>query len=237
MSWGIGFGERRGDDAVKRPRFLPTETPKRKRFRPVLAGCGVLVFALVCLWARCAKADMIEINFSGTMVDWQGISVYNALLSPACLQTPTPFEITVLIPEDCQDTDPSTTRGLYNNGVSLTFAFGPFSETHEGQVEIWSNHGTLWGVFIRNKSACSAYGVYRPANTGIYAFYTSVDSAVAPALIPTDALEHVFAIAENPMVFESGKHAYHNGTKGYPPVTIHAEADNDLSDLSAELVE
>lgn len=193
------------------------------------------VLALLATLA-CGYADTIEISFSGTMTDWQGISVYNALLAPACLQTPTPFEITVLVPDDCQDADTSASRGLYNNGVSLTFTFGPFSETHEGQVEIWSNHGGIWGVFIRNKSAYSAYGVYRPSGQGVYAFYTSTDSMVAPALVPTDELEHIFAIAENPMAFESGKHAYHNGTKGYPPVTVHAEADNDISDLTVEFV-
>lgn len=47
MSWGIGFKERGAPSDLR--------APTRKRFRPVLAGCAVLGFALLCLLAKCAK--------------------------------------------------------------------------------------------------------------------------------------------------------------------------------------
>lgn len=198
------------------------------------------ILALLALSAV-ASARTIKIEFSGTMVDWQGKSVYDAQME-GDLEVPTPWGIEVYIDEDAMDSDPSETRGIYTSPAShIVFRFGPFEEDHQGAtVEVWSGHPVggqpLWGFFFRNKFQGSAYNVYRPAGTGIYAFYTNADYNIAPLLIPTDSLEHLLT-AQGNFAFDPNKHFYHNGVAGYPQVRIHAEADNDISGFTAELID
>lgn len=183
---------------------------------------------------------MLKISFTCDLEQWSGKSVYDAQM-PGDLVVPTPASFEFYVDENAVDSDPASTRGVYTSPTShVKISFGPFSEDHQGAiVEVWAGHlvgnKPIWGFFFRNKNAGSAYGVYRPAQTGIYAFYTNANSVYGPSIIPNDSLAHVLTAQGSPF-FVGNTHAYHNGTAGYPQVNIHAEADNDISHYTAELL-
>lgn len=200
------------------------------------------LLAILILLSPPATAGSIKVLFSGWLEQWSGKQVYDAQVEPD-LSVPTPdcvWEFSVnLNAVDSLPNDP--TRGVYTSpDSSVTFRFGPFEETHWGAtIEVWSGFrsgsGYLWGFLFKNNNQISAFGVYRPANTGIYAFYSSTDSMVAPYVIPNDSLKNVISAAGH-SAFLNGTHAYMNGVAGYPPVFIHAETDTVQSVFTAKIV-
>lgn len=190
-----------------------------------------------------SRAGTISITFDGEMVDWQGKSIYDNQMEGS-LDNPTPFNVEFRIPEGTTDSDSSSLRGVYTSqSTSVTFSFGPFEETHYGvTVEVWSGYlvggQAMWGFMLRNANACSAYSVYRPSSQGIYGFFVTAfnyQGSGGPDLCPNDSLSNIIDAQSEYYfyLFNGNKHFYHDGTAGYPPVTVHAEADNVISNYTA----
>lgn len=198
---------------------------------------------ILCALCSVAHAQIIKITFSGSLEQWAGKSVYDAQI-PGDLPNPTPnCEWEIRLKTNAIDSDPDPTRGVYTStDSSITLRFGPFEETHWGAtVEVMSGYaqpggGHLWGFFFRNKYQSSAFGVYRPAATGIYAFYVNASSIYGPTVVPNDSLGNLFT-AQGHFQLIAGTHAYMNGVAGYPPIFIHAETDTVQTPFAAKLVE
>jgi hypothetical protein len=106
---------------VRKRRYYFAGRP-RKRFRPVLVGCAVIGFAALCLWARCARAGVMQATITGTLNadDPETAAMFFNTVFP------TPFVATFQWNSDAVDERlEDNTIGLYNSGAPKSAPLDP----------------------------------------------------------------------------------------------------------------
>lgn len=172
------------------------------------------------------------------MEDNTGIAYYG----DSALGEQIPFRMVFVIDldeaEDLEPLDPLV--GVYrsNQEYVTTFEFCDnyeyFETFDDCQIEVWSGKliggSPFYGFFFRNFEPSQAYGLSRPALTGIYSFFGGTGASVCP----TDSLLEVLNEEGNSALINN--HAYSNGLDSCQNL-VHMEADNNIQLYRVESVE